>query len=322
MSTTGSPRIEAEAPTAGNEQNPSTVLPATEYETCEQCGSPVEATQRYCVVCGTRRKHVYDPAARFLSEATGRTRTTRGARPAPRSPRRSAGLGLVLALAAIPLAVAVGVLIAHSGNNVNNKLLAALRAEKPPVVNVNGGAGSSATDAGTTTPTAKTTPVARLTSSFALQQGYAVELQTLPGAGTTQATVTAAESKARSRGARAVGLISQSDFKVTPAPPAGDYVIYSGQYSSSSAATAALEQLKRSFTSARVIHVSSATAAAAGSGKVLSTTQYGSAQQVTGYKPTASQLTTGGQIASQESKEENGAYVKSQQGLPSVISVP
>ena len=71
-----------------------------------------------------------------------------------------------------------------------------------------------------------------------------------------------------------------------------------------------------------MIHVSSATAAAGGSDKVLSTTQYGSAQQVTGYKPTSSQLATGGQIASRESKEENGNYVKSQQGLPSVISVP
>jgi hypothetical protein len=314
MSTAESQRIE-DQPTAA-------VLPATEYESCEQCAAPVEATQRYCVACGTRRKHVYDPAAKFLAEASGRTRSTRGARPAAGSPRRSASLGLALALAAIPLAVAVGVLIARSGNNVNNKLLAALRAEKPPVVNVNGGAGSGAATAGTTVSSGTSTPVARLTSTFALQQGYAVELQTLPGAGTTQATVTAAESKMRSRGATAVGLIRQSDFKVTPAPPAGDYVIYSGQYSSSSAATDALDKLKHRFPSARVIHVTSATAAATGSDKVLSTTQYGSAQQVTGYKPSASQLATGGQIASQESNEENGPYVKSQQGLPSVISVP
>jgi hypothetical protein len=300
---------------------PAPPQPADQYESCEHCSAPVAATQRYCVVCGTRRKHVYDPAARFLSEATGRTRATRGGRPTARSPRRSAGLGLALALAAIPLAVAVGVLIAHSGNNVNDKLLAALRAEKPPVVNVNGASPASDASAASTTAAAAT-PVARLTSTFSLQQGYAVELQTLPGSGTTQSAASAAEAKARTRGATAVGLIRQSDFKVTPAPPAGDYVIYSGQYSSSSAATAALDKLKHKFPSARVIHVTSATAAAAGSDKVLSTTQYGSAQQVTGYKPTASQLSTGGQIANQQSKEENGPYVKSQQGLPSVISVP
>jgi hypothetical protein len=292
---------------------------ADQYESCEHCSAPVEVTQRYCVVCGARRKHVYDPAARFLAEATSRTRTTRGARPPARPPRRTAGLGLALALAAIPVAVAIGVLIAHSGNNVNNKLLAALRAEKPPVVNVNGGGSATAAS---TTAGATSTPVARLTSNFGLQQGYAVELETLPGSGTTQATVTAAESKARAHGGTGVGLISQSDFTVKPAPPSGDYVIYSGQYSSSAAATTALDKLKHAFPSARVIHVSSRTAAAAGSDKVLSTTQYGSAQQVTGYKPTASQLSTGGQIAKRESQEENGNYVKSQQGLPSVIPVP
>jgi hypothetical protein len=295
--------------------------PAEQYENCENCAAPVEATQRYCVVCGTRRKHVYDPAARFLAEATSRTRTTRGPRPPARSPRRSAGLGLALALAAIPLAVAVGVLLAHSGNNVNNKLLAALRAEKPPVVNVNGGAGASGATAASTTAAATNTPVARLTSSFSLPQGYAVELQTLPGSGTTEAKVASAEAKARSHGATAVGLISQSDFHVTPAPPAGDYVIYSGQYSSSAAAIGALAKLRHAYPSARVIHVTSASAASSPD-KVVSSTQYGSAHQVTGFKPSASQLNTGNQIVDQEAKETNGNYTKSQQGLPDAISVP
>ncbi|HTU86985.1 MAG TPA: hypothetical protein VMF57_15520 [Solirubrobacteraceae bacterium] len=295
---------------------------ATEYESCEHCGSPVEAAQRYCVVCGARRKHVYDPAARFLSQATGQTRTSRGTRSSPRSPRRTAGLGLVLALVAIPLAVAVGVLIARSGNNVNSKLLAALRAEKPPVVNVNGGAAASGAPAGSTTTAAASTQVARLTSTFGLQKGYAVELETLPGAGTTQAAVSAAEAKARGHGATAVGLISQSDFKVTPAPPAGDYVIYSGQYTSSVGANSALAKLKHAFPSARVIEVRSTSAATASSTPVLSSTQYGSAHAVTGYKPSSSQLSQGAQIVKQESQETNGNYTKSQQGLPDAISVP
>jgi hypothetical protein len=314
MSTTESQRT-AEMPAA--------VQPTAEYESCEDCAAPVEAAQRYCVVCGTRRKHVYDPAARFLSEAaTGRTRSTRVVRSAPRSARRSAGLGLVLALVAIPLAVAVGVLIARPGTNVNNKLLAALRAEKPPVVNVNSGASANGATAASTTAAAAIAPAARLTSTFSLQRGYAVELETLPGSGTTQATVAAAEGKARAHGAAAVGLISQSDFKVTPAPPAGDYVIYSGQYTSSAAANAALAKVKHAFPSARVIEVRSATAAAAASTPVLSSTQYGSAHAVTGYKPTASQLSQGAQIVNQESKEANGNYTKSQQGLPDAISVP
>jgi hypothetical protein len=313
MSTTESQRTE---------DRPTTVLPETEYESCEQCTAPVEATQRYCVVCGTRRKHVYDPAARFLAGATDRHRTVRGARHGSSGPRRSAGLGLALALAAIPVAVALGVLIARPGNNVNNKLLAALRAEKPPVVNVNGaGSAGGATAAATTTAAATSTTVARLTSTFGLQRGYTIELETLPGSGTTRAEVASAEGKARARGATAVGLISQSDFHVTPAPPAGNYVIYSGQYSSNVAATAALAKLKHAFPSGKVIAVRSASAAASPA-PVLSSTQYGSAHAVTGYKPTSSQLSQAAQIVNQESKETNGNYTKSQQGLPDAISVP
>ena len=282
----------------------------------------MDSNQRYCVVCGTHRRHVYDPAARFLADATSRSRsasrTTRG--PGAGSPkRRSPGLGLALALALIPLAVAAGALIAGNGNDSNGKLLAALRAEKPIVVNVGGaGTASGATTAAGTGAAA--TPAARVTSSFAIQQGYAVELETLPGAAATEASVAAAESHARAHGATAVGLLSQADFKITPTPPAGDYVIYSGQYHTSAQATAALAKLKRAFTAAKVIAVRPV--GNSGPTQVLSTTSYGSAHQVSGFKPTAGQLATGGQVANQESKETNGSYVKSQQGLPDSISVP
>jgi hypothetical protein len=296
---------------------------ATVYESCEQCGAPVDAAQRYCVVCGTHRKHVYDPAARFLGEASGRVRGARRAGSAQAGPRRrSPGLGLALAIAAIPLAVAAGVLIGRPGSGVNSKLLAAIRAQKPAVVNVtSGGSASGATSASTTTPSATSTTAVRLTSSFTLQTGYAVELQTLPGSGTTQATVATAEGAARKHGATGVGLISQSDFKVTPAPPAGAYVIYSGQYSSSTAASSALAKLKHAFPSAKVIAVRSATAASAPA-QVLSSTQYGSAHQISGFKPSTTQLNQGAQIVNQQSKEENGNYTKSQQGLPDAIAVP
>jgi hypothetical protein len=301
---------------------PTMVMPAAEYETCEHCAAPVEANQRYCVVCGTRRKHVYDPAARFLAEATGHRRSAGASRTRQSSPpHRTAGLGLVLALAAIPIAVAIGVLIGRPGSDVNSKLLAALRAERPPVVNVNGGGAASGTTAAATTAAATTNSAAHLTSTFGLQRGYAIELQTLPGSGTTAATVASAEGKARAHGAKTVGLITPTEFKVTPAPPAGDYVIYSGQYSSAAAATAALAKLKQAFPSAKVIAVRSATVAPAPA-PVLSSTQYGSAHQVSGFKPNTSQLNQGGQIVNQESKETNGNYTKSQQGLPDAISVP
>ena len=301
---------------------PSVAQPPAEYENCEQCEAPVEANQRYCVVCGTHRRHVHDPAARFLSDATSRSRSAaRGARVPNPPTRRSPGLVLALVLAAIPLAVAAGVLIGGRGDDSNAKLLAALRAQKPTVVNVSGGGAANGTATASTAGSSRaaaTATVARLTSNFGLQQGYAVELQTLPGSGTTQATVAAAERHARARGATAVGLISQADFQVTPAPPAGDYVIYSGQYHSSADAASALAKLKHAFPSAKVIAVRPV----GSSRNVLSTTKYGSAHAVSGFKPSASQLASGAQEVKKVSKEINGNYVKSQQGLPDSISVP
>lgn len=293
------------------------------YETCEQCDAPVEAAQRYCVVCGTHRRHVPDPAARFHAGATSRHRSaTRSARGPAGPRRRSFGLATALAIAVIPLAVAAGVLIGRSGNDSGSKLIAALRAQKPTVVNVGGGSQAGTPVASSTVASAaSSTAAAPAASTFSLQHGYVVELQTLPAKGTTQATVAAAEARARSKGASAVGLIRQADFKVTPQPPGDAYVIYSGQYSSSSAATSALAKLKHAFPSAKVISVSSS-ASSQVSGQALSTTSYGTAHQITGYKPTAGQVSSDGKIVNQISKEIGGSYTKSQQGLPDAISVP
>ena len=301
-------------------ESPAVTAPPAEYEKCEQCQSPVDANQRYCVVCGAHRRHVYDPAARFLADATSRSRSASRIARGPVAPKpRTHGLGLALVLAAIPIAVAAGVLLGDRGNDPNSKLLAALRAQKPTVVNVqSGGTASGATTASTSGAVTAATPVVRVTSSFGLQQGYAVELETVPGSGATGASVAAAESHARARGASAVGLISQADYQITPAPPAGDYVIYSGQYHTSAQATAALAKLKHAFPAAEVIAVRPA----GSSGQVLSTTSYGSAHQISGFKATASQLASGSKVVNQVSKEINGNYVKSQQGLPDAISVP
>jgi hypothetical protein len=195
-------------------------------------------------------------------------------------------------------------------------------------VNVNGGGGgggstgaaTTASSLGASSAHAAATPVARLTSDFGLQQGYAVELETLPASATTALKVAGAERDARARGATAVGLISQADFRINPAPPAGDYVIYSGQYGSSTAATTALAKLRHAFPAAKVIAVRSVSST--GPTPVLVTTSYGSAHQVSGFKPSTSQLATGSKVVNQVSKEINGNYVKSQQGLPDAISVP
>jgi hypothetical protein len=284
------------------------------YDACDHCNAPVDATQRYCVVCGTRRKHVYDPAARFLAAATSRNRTAARVGRPPGARQRGPALWTAVVLALIPLAVVLGLLLGRSPNNgEDGKLLAALRAQKPEVVNVGAGGGATST-AGATQP-------ASLTSDFSLQRGYAVELGTL-AAGSSQSAASSAERSYRAKGASAVGLISPSDFTVTPKPPAGDYVIYAGQYKTQGEAQSALAKLKKAFPKAVVISV----AAVGGSGQAgaaLNTTAYGTFRSVVGIKPPShAQLNQGSAVTKQVASEINKNYVQSQKGLPNQISVP
>lgn len=98
------------------------------HDECDQCGAPVDRLQRYCVGCGAHRHHVPDPAARYLAQASARSRGTasgggRNARPGTRQARRRLSLGpLTAALAAAVLAgggVAVGAAIdgGHGSND-------------------------------------------------------------------------------------------------------------------------------------------------------------------------------------------------------------
>jgi hypothetical protein len=141
--------------TAGTQPADASVAESERYELCEQCEAPLEQTQRYCVVCGARRKHHPDPAGRFMAAATSRMRAT-GAEPAARMPtrgsRRRTGLGTAAAIAVVPVAVALGVLVGRAGNGTDANLLAALRAQKAEVVNIGGGtaAASGVTTAGRT----------------------------------------------------------------------------------------------------------------------------------------------------------------------------
>lgn len=290
---------------------------ASAYELCDHCGAPVDTTQRYCVSCGARRRHVRDPAARFLSTAGSRSRQApRTATAAARRPTSSLGLALVLAV--IPLTVGVGVLLGRSSSNGDGKLIAALRAQKPEVITSGSGADTAAQ---TQASNSSANTVAAVTSNFPLQTGYTVELETLSTHQTTQADVGKAELAMRNKGAKDVGVILQSDFTLTPKPPAGSAVIYSGVFRTRSEAEQALAKLGHHFPAARVIAVGTSGTATA-SGKVLSKTAYGSAQQITGFKATPSQLAAGQQVVDKVAKKIGGSYVNSQKGLPDQISVP
>ena len=124
--------------------------PAPPYEQCDECGSPVDAGQRYCVVCGAHRRHVDDPAARYLGQASARTRGSRssaGAAAARRPAGRGRSLGAALMLAVIPVAAAVGVAVGRSSNNDDAKLIQALARHQAAAVVTTSSAASSPTSA-------------------------------------------------------------------------------------------------------------------------------------------------------------------------------
>jgi hypothetical protein len=279
--------------------------PETAYEQCEQCGAALDKAQRYCVVCGTHRRHVRDPAARYLAAATSRGRAP--ARAGASQRKRGTTVGTAVVVAVIPLAIGLGVLVGRASTGGDDKLIAALRAQHAQVVTT--GTSASAQSASVTT----------LSSTFPLQSGYSIELQTLPASGTTQASVNSAESAAKAKGASGVGLIVQTQYKVTPAPPHGAYVIYAGAFKTQSAAQAELGKLSGKFKGAKVIQVKSLSA---GAGKVLAHTHYGVAHQVTGFHASSAQLAQGSQVVKKIQSTYNKSYVQSQRGLPDQISVP
>lgn len=279
----------------------------TGYQRCDQCSAPVEERQRYCVACGSRQRRAEDPVARFLAVATSRSRAAKAARPSPGRRRRAPGLGTAAVIAVIPLAVAVGVIVGRANSGGDAKLgaaIAALRAQKPIVVVSGGGATPGGAPAGVATKV--------VASTFSLQQGYAVELRTLPAQSADAVAVAKAEQAARAKGATAVGVIDQKAFSVSPKPSGSAYILYSGQFKTKAEAEAALAKLKRRFPGALVIAVRSTARA--------SSTSTGAGQvQVTATK---AQLAQGAQAVKQISHATGSNYVQDQNNLPGQVSIP
>jgi hypothetical protein len=155
---------------------------------------------------------------------------------------------VIAAVGVLMLAMGIGVLIGRSGGSRSSPAAA-------PVITVGG------TGAGTTS-----TPAAESFSSDwpPGATGYTVQLQTLPQSGTQVSAVAAAKSAAGGKGAKNVGALKSDEFSsLTP----GNYVIYSGRYSTKADAQKALSALKRTFPAAAVINVSSGSAEVSGSSK-------------------------------------------------------
>jgi hypothetical protein len=270
------------------------------YASCEECGAPLDEKQRYCVSCGARRRDQGGPAVQYFANAGRRTR--RGA--ARASGSSGARAAAVLFFVVLPIAVAIGVLVGKGNGNNDQEIADAIK-------NLQAGGGSGA-------QLASTAPSGPITSDFGLDQGYTVELKTLPQS-SDQAAVDAAKKDATSKGATDVGIINPSDFTVTPAPQGGGYILYSGEFKTRDEANKALVKLKSKFLGALVVAVKRSSSG--GQGKLVSKTQYGDVHQVSGFQTTPQKVASDTALVNQEGQKTGQDYVGSQKDLPDVIVV-
>src|SRR6185436_3622927 len=131
---------------------------ATTWELCDHCQAPLAERQRYCVVCGARRVHADDPAARWFVVAARRARAADAAPAATgaeTAPGSAARLRFALVFALLPLVAALGIVVGR-GSGGDQRLVDALKAQKAPIVNVVGGGaaatGDTSGDAGGSSP--------------------------------------------------------------------------------------------------------------------------------------------------------------------------
>ena len=218
---------------------------AAETEPCATCGALLAADQRYCLSCGERRAGTRVPfpvpAAPVVAAA-----------PPPPPPRRRAplpasALSALYGLAgagALALGLLAGAVIVRAGDDP-----APVFAAATPVATA-----VATAAAAVTIPTPAPTVAAPFTPDWpAGQNGWTIQLKTLPKDGTTPEAIATAKTEATGQGATDVGALDSDAFASLDG---GNYVIYSGVSTSKKAAEDALGTLKANFPDASVVEVS------------------------------------------------------------------
>jgi hypothetical protein len=118
-------------------------------EQCPSCGMAVAADQRYCLHCGQRCGEPRLPfmnAVTFMDAMRAPSEAVAGPAPQPQARRRriSPNAALIAGVGTLLLAMGVGVLIGHSGNQS-----VATTAAAPQVITVHGGGEETETAATT-----------------------------------------------------------------------------------------------------------------------------------------------------------------------------
>jgi hypothetical protein len=233
---------------------PTTVL-GEPGERCVECETPLAADQRYCLGCGRRRGPLRVPFREHLEgvepDATAPLPPPAEVLGAPPRPMRFGPAAAAVGAALLLLALGVGAVLGHAVSKTPKPV----RAAAAPVVRVN----IPATTVIAAPSSAAPAVAAAFTSDWPDgKDGWTVQLQTLDKASSDPTAVAAAKAQATGQGATAVGALDSDSFSsLTPAR----YVIYSGDFPSKAKAKTALRGLKKSFPSAKVVHVTGASSA-------------------------------------------------------------
>jgi hypothetical protein len=219
---------------------------AAETEPCATCGALLAADQRYCLSCGERRARTRVPFPAPAPPVVAAAAPPPP--PRPRAPLPSSALSALYGLAgagALALGLLVGILL--MGDDTPAPVVAAAT----PAAAV---AAQPTAAAPVTTPTPEATIAATFTPDWpAGQNGWTIQLKTLPKDGTAPEAIATAKADATGQGATGVGALDSDTFASLDG---GNYVIYSGVSTTKKAAEDVFSTLQANFPDASVVEVS------------------------------------------------------------------
>lgn len=234
----------------GNGTDPGFFAPrlGPDGEACAACGGALAVDQRYCLNCGARRAGTRVP---FPEPVVMATTTTTVREPAPfavRSWSFPVWSGLA-GVAAVSLGILAGVLLMNARDDEDPRGAALVAATPTP-------AAAAPTAVATAVATAEPTvaAVTEFTADWpAGQDGWTVQLQTLPKDGTTPQAVADAKAALTAQGAADVGALDSDEFaSLDP----GQYVLYSTVSTSKADAEGVLSGIVANVPDAKVVEVS------------------------------------------------------------------
>ena len=228
---------------------------------CTGCGHTMAADQRYCLDCGKRRGEPRVDFNEYMDDGnpTGPPPVPPIAAPAAapwpedhRPVREITPLMAAGGLAAFAVILLLGVIVGRLGGTES----------QAPVIAATGVPTTTAAP-GSTGATSTDVNVAFTSDWPSGEEGFTIELATLPSDSTDGATVELTKTDLASKGAPEVGALESDEFISLPA---GNYVFYTGVYDARADAEKALKDLSADFPDAQVIEISSTAKASGGGG--------------------------------------------------------